>query len=520
MATRVKKTGKLVIPEFPKTIRDEILNYTDDKEHASFIGLVDSTATTKVVMGAKNVSKSFGYMIHVIWRLVNEPCYCAVWARNLSIDIGNTLLPTLRKAINFLKIKHNIDYTDFFDIYSKVAVFRPTGQAIFFANFELVNSFAGLTLNKYDFDICEVIFDEIQQDPKQLGSSAEKIYSEQPNDMELIKQSTIMRTKRKPGQNRSMVFLFNIWDSKHWVCEKYVTPTLPFTKENREKLLSQNYLLARSEGQNCIMMRMSRFYVPKAEIDEEQMREYEKLKIENPKLYDITIAGEPYDQEDNYYIYPFKRFVYDDENIINKNLLVADKIKTDDIELVIDGFDPGLRDKNGFVRVLLTKSFHIIVYYADEISSKRFSNLKRITTTEYILEVTQALNRQCGVADSILAIDSKEDTIIELAIKYISEKNLSISPCKAIKNKNPVFQIDFNISNRAKFLIECFQRGIIKFTFQTQKLLQYIAMQAFDENWKRDEKINSSIYDLVNAFEYSLSLIYPMIITEYQIIEN
>ncbi len=502
------------IPSFPKHIRDEILNYTDNKEHKSYIKCLDSSTTWKLIMGAKNVSKSFGCMIDTIYRIVNEPDYCAVWARNLSIDIQNTIHPCFQKALDFLKVEHNIDLTPFFDIYAKVVVFKPTGQAIFFANFELVNSFAGLTLKKMNFDICDVFFDEIQQNPADLGNELEKIYTKQPADMQFILQSTILRTKRKPNQKRRMVFLFNIYDSNHWVCEKYVQPILPFNKENREKLVEQSYLFAEDEELNCSILRMSRFYVPKSEIDEFQLKEYENLKKENPKLYDITVAGEPYDNQSSSVIYPFRKYIYDENNQIYENLIYTKEFNKEDFQIIVDGFDPGLKDKNGYCRVGLTNDGKVVILFSKEISSKDFSNFKRFTLIQYLLSLITGLNEIYNLEESILAIDSKEDVILELATKYIAENNLNIAPIKAIKNKNPNFIIDFNISNRCKFFLECFQKQIIQFDFSSLALLEYISKQAFDDNWKRDEKINPEIYDLINAMEYAVSIFYQIVIMQ------
>ncbi len=509
-----------VPPVFLKTLRNEILNYTDDKEHQSFTKCLDSPTTNKIIMGAKNVSKSFGCMIETIFRIVNEPDYCCVWARNLSTDIINTVHPCFQKALDFLKVVHNLDFTQFFEIYTKVVVYKPTGQAIFFANFELVNSFAGLTLKKANFDICDVFFDEIQQNPDELGSQLEKIYTKQPADMQFIRQATILRTKRKLGQQRRMVFLFNIYDSNHWICEKYVNKIMPFNQATREELLAKNYIFRESLNQDdpelkkldCSLLRMSRYYVPANEIDEFQRAEYEQLKLENPKLYAITIAGDPYDNQSSSIIYPFKRFILDENNQPYEDLITYEEFNAADYMMIVDGFDPGLNDKNGFCRAGLTNDFQIVILATKEISSNDFSNFKRLTSVEYILAIAEGLNEQEGIKSSILAIDSKDDVIIEFACKYIAENNLNIQPIKAIKNKNPNFVIDFNIQNRSKFFLECFQKGIIKFSEGTLQLLDYMTKMAYNQDFDRQEKINPGIYDLINAMEYAVSIFYQFVV--------
>ena len=249
------------------------------------------------------------------------------------------------------------------------------------------------------------------------------------------------------------------------------------------------------------------------------MKEYEVLKKENPKLYDITIAGEPYDNQSSTIIYPFIDFIYDDNNVINEHLIFNYEIDKFDFLMVVDGFDPGLKDNNGYCRIGVTPNYELVIIDAEEFKSSEFSNYKRFTSLEHILSRIVSLNEFMGLKNSILAIDSKEDTLIEMATKFIAEYNLNIVPVKAIKNKNPNFQIDFNISNRYTFFKQCFERQIIKFTPQSIKLLEYISMQAFSNDGKRDEKINPKIYDLINAMEYATSIIYQLIILN-NIMEN
>ena len=509
--TKQIKTG---IPSFPKHIRDEILNYTDNKEHKSYIKLLDSPKMYKILMGAKNVSKSFGDMINTIWRLVNEPNFNSVWARNISRDIDRTISPNFKKALDFLATNYNIDYFDYFDIYKSVVVFKPTGQAIYFANFEIAQSFAGLTLSKQNFDFCEVVFDEIQQNPDELGDKNFS-YEKQQKDMDFIIQSTVLRTKDKPNQHRHIIFTFNVYDSNHWVCNEYVKPIMPFSDENKQKIIKDTYLYAESDELNCVVMRMSRFYVPRDTISDTQLDYYEKLKLRDPKLYDITVAGEAYDLESTKNINPFKRFILADNNDIKPHLIYNKEINKDDFQMFMDGYDPGLKDSNGFCRIGLTNDFKIVVMFVQEISSKDFSNYKRSTILEYVLSLIVSLNNTIKCDSSMLAIDSKEDVIIELAVKHCLENSLNINVVKAIKNKNKDFPIDFSISNRVNFLKDCFEKQIISFTPNTITLLEYLTKVTFDESWKRNENINPKIYDLINAFEYALSIIYHLVIINH-----
>ncbi len=77
--------------------------------------------------------------------------------------------------------------------------------------------------------------------------------------------------------------------------------------------------------------------------------------------------------------------------------------------MVVDGFDPGLKDKNGYCRAILTTDNQIVIEYSEEIHSKNFTNFARFTTTEFLLARIVALNEYYELDQSILAIDSKED---------------------------------------------------------------------------------------------------------------
>lgn len=511
------KPKQKIVPVFPKHIRDEILNFTDDKEHKSYLKVIDSNYLYKILMGAKNVSKSFGKMIDTIWKIVNVPGFCSIWARNISKDIDRTLSPNFKKAIDFLAVNYGIDFTDYFDTYKNVVVFTPTGQAIYFCNFELVNSFAGITLPKDSFFFGEVVCDEIQQNPDELGDSKNFSYEKQKKDMDFIIQSTILRTKLPPDIHPCIFFTFNVYDSTHWLCENYVKPIMPFSNANREKILKEKYLFAESEELNCCVMRMSRFYVPKETIADLQMQYYEKLKISDPKLYDITIAGEAYDLDSTRTYCPFKRFIFNDENQVYEHLIFKDDMQNtrfikNTFQLFVDGFDPGLRDLNGYCRIGLTKEFKIVVIFTKLVDSKQFKQEAKMTATKHILLLAVALNELLDVDQSVLAIDSKEDVIIDSAMKICLEQEMPINVIKAIKNKNPNFRIDFNIANRMNFIKDCFEQQLIQFTPNCVQLLEFLTQITVDENNTRDEKINPGIYDLINAFEYALSIVYNLVI--------
>lgn len=72
----------------------------------------------------------------------------------------------------------------------------------------------------------------------------------------------------------------------------------------------------------------------------------------------------------------------------------------------------------------------------------------------------------------------------------------------------------FGILDRQIWQVNIFQNELIKFMPNTQMLLKNLAKQvivndpgkSIDKNEKRDESINSEIYDIVNAFEMANSI--------------
>lgn len=509
------------IPAFPKEVRDEILTYTDDKESKVMVNCFDSPTTTKILAGGKGTGKSFAFPCEAVYQLINNPNYNCVIARNLTKDIKRTIKKTLLRFLTFLAFKYGISYLKYFDVFDDRAVFKPTKQEIIFANFQQPNSFAGFDTGNYSFTIYDVFLDEVMQRRTDFSGLTDKeiteFYEEQKENFNYIKQSTILRHAKKDGDNqpRRVFMSMNLWEEDHWVIHDYFNNLMPLGFQNYEALERQHYIFKEDLKKDVSILRLSKFYVPNEDIDDNQKEYYKKLKLENPNLYAVTVLGEAYKEGTNNLVTPFKDYIFDESGSFINDLFFNPKdINNQDLILVIDGWDPGLRDMNGFCRIGITKDYEILVLYVEEIDTKQFANFRRLSTTKFILGKINYLNEIFNFKNSILAIDSKEDTIMEVALKEIIDNGWNVNLMKAVKNKNRDFQIDFSILNRMKFIKQCLEKGIIKFAPQTAKLLEYLAKIVIkkDEDYKRDEKINTEIYDLINAFEYALSVIYHQVI--------
>lgn len=509
------------IPVFPKEIRDQILTYTDDKESKVMVKCFDSPTGTKILAGGKGTGKSFAFPCEAVFNLINNPNYNCVIARNLTKDIKRTIKKTLLRFLTFLAFKYNISYLKYFDVFDDRAVFKPTKQEIIFANFQQPNSFAGFDTGNYSFTIYDVFLDEVMQRRTDFIGLTDKevseFYEEQKENFNYIKQSTILRHAKKEGDNqpRRVFMSMNLWEEDHWVIHDYFDEVMPLGAQNYELLEKQHYIFAENLKKDVSILRLSKFYVPSEDIDDSQKKYYKKLKNENFNLYLVTVLGEAYKENSNNLVAPFKDYIFDETgNFISDLFFNPKDINNKDFIIIIDGWDPGLRDANGFCRIGITKKYEILVLYVEEIDTKQFANFRRLNTTRFILRRINYLNEIFNFKNSILAIDSKEDTIIEVALKEIIDNGWKINLSKAIKNKNRDFQIDFSILNRMKFIKQCLEKGIIRFAPQTIKLLEYLTKIVIkkDEDYKRDEKINPEIYDLINAFEYALSLIYHQVI--------
>ena len=515
--------AKKEIPKFPKEIRDEILNWTDDKEHRSMIKCADSPFETVILAGGKGWGKSFMFPCVAVYNILNDPNYYCVMGRNLKIDIKNTLKATLEEFLGFLHFKYNINLIPFFEINSEEAVFKPTKQKIFFESFNKQSAFAGFNVGSYNGFIGDIFLDEIMQKRSTFSgmtsNDIDEFYRKQEEDFKTIKKGTILRKAAKAGDRKRHIYIScNLWEPEHWIIKKYFDKLMPLGPQNYEELETKHYIYKESDELDCAIMRASKFYVPANSISQEQMKDILDDKQNNFPLYLATTLGEAYLENDLNQERPFKNLIFDGDFIKPDLFFDVNEFNPEKIIAWVDGWDPAIVDKNGFCRIALTDDFKIYVLLAEELDTSKIQQLKRHNTLNLVLNKIIFLNNSFNASESILAIDSKDDAIIEMAMKATIEHNYPIAVAKAIKNKNVNFKIDFSIQNRMKFIYQFISNRIIQFSPACQYLLECLSKIVLDENDpnKRNEKINSQIYDIINAFEYALSVVYKQIILNHE----
>lgn len=160
----------MLIPQkFPIEILEKALHYTDSEKNPAFEAFQGSNFW-EFQTGAKGVSKSFNGAIITIFRIVNDKRFNSIWCRNRYKHIKLTLVPTFKKALDFLAESFNLDYRNFFKFYDEKIFWTfedgGEGRGIYFANWENIQSFQGLTLPKTTFLWGELVIDEPVEDPK------------------------------------------------------------------------------------------------------------------------------------------------------------------------------------------------------------------------------------------------------------------------------------------------------------------------------------------------------------------
>lgn len=538
-----KKT-KLVPPEFTENKFAEILHFTDIKENPSFQAY-KSKAFYKLFCGAKGVSKSFNAMIETIYRIVNEKIFCSIWCRNQYNHIKNTLRPMFEKVLDFLANEHGLDYRPFFDIYANGVYWNfedgGSGRGIFFENWESIQAFQGITLKKSDFRFGEIVIDEPIEDPtdsKANFQQLQEIYALQEEKLPLLLDNTILRQSTPEGFKINVKFCYNIFTTDHFLIQNYHNKIINLVNENGEvnndnleKLIDKKFLqkedLAFKNNTGIIVSMFSKMFVPAKLITNLQIKQWEELKNDNPRLWAITVAGFAFQTEDNLINYFLKNLIFNANGELENRLLpedwdFKDSIKKNKIIAIYDGFDAGKSDKASWCRILLTNTGSLIVYdLIDDLKTKNMPKDQiRALVNDRLIESILKSNEELGINDSEnlpgilknwhITIFTDNDIIAESLNEKMKFKNIKNGICTLAKRRDSKSDM-FGIENRQEWQKWILENDLLFFLPRTHHLLINLAKQAIlSGETKRDETINREIYDTINAFEMASCIAYKI----------
>ncbi len=537
-------------PKFTIEKLAELLHYTDQEVNPTFEAY-KSNSFYKIYSGAKGVSKSFSRMIETIYRIVNENNFCSVWCRNQFNHIKNTLRPMLEKVLYFLAEEHNLDFRDYFYVTNEAAYWKfddnGLDRAIYFQNWEKIQAFQGFTLKNSNFRFGELVIDEPLEDTadsNKLPHELEEIYALQEEKLPLLIANTVLREVAPDNFKINVTFLYNIFTTNHFLIKNYHQEAIKILEEDESinqnvlnELLDNNFIQREnsdfSNGLGIIVTMFSKYFIPKKYFSEMQQKNLDLLKQTNYRLWVITVVGFAFNFEDNKLNYFMKNIIFDDEGNIRKKIKTISKNKfyqyltNQEILGIYHGYDPGIHDNAAFVTVALHKDGRIIVLKVIEdikrlIPQKTYWKNKAIN--EKIVEIISKMNNEVEKylpysysnsnflysKTSVVFCDNHAS--IEALNILFEDKKINCWAIKAVRK--PTQQ--FGIVDRQMWQKNIFENGLINLLPNNEILLKCLAKQVvikdntkpLDKIEKRDESIHPEIYDVVNAFEMSSSLLF------------
>lgn len=530
-------------PKFTEEKLRELLHYTDNPNNPSYDAF-KSRAFFKLYCGAKGVSKSFGRMIETVYRLVNEINFCSVWCRNQYNHIKNTLIPTFQKVLDFLANEHNLDYRPYFEIYSTGAYWTfddgGKGRALFFQNWEKIQAFQGLTLAQRNFRFGELVIDEPLEDTeenKTLNNEIQNIYKIQKNNLNLLLQNTVLREAVEDSFHINVSFLYNIFDTRHFLITDYHNKVLPIVnydtgKVNNEilnKIIKETYIQEEDkdfgDGLGIICTMFSKFFTPKKTISPVQIKFFNELKKENYKKWLVTVAGFGFLETNDTVNYFLKNLIFVKGKEINPNLLSFDdftkicwKLRELDYVAVADGFDAGISDAPSWVRVALRYDGVIEVLDCIPDLRTKLQKVTRDNINEVLLNNIGEWNSKWfdvwrpkhggTIPDPIVFTDN--DILVSVLNQLMKDKDITGVAQMAVRKDTKAFK--FGIISRQNWQKFIFENNLIKFLPSTLPVLEALAKQYIlpgeIKRFEEGDKQNRSIYNIINAFEMACSFIH------------
>ncbi|MDC8962983.1 hypothetical protein [Metamycoplasma hyosynoviae] len=537
-------------PKFTEEKLRQLLHYTDQEANPTYEAY-KSNSFYKIYSGAKGVSKSFSRMIETIYRVVNENNFCSVWCRNQFNHIRNTLRPMLEKVLYYLAEEHNLDFRDYFYVTNEAAYWKyedgGIDRAIYFQNWEKIQAFQGFTLKNSNFRFGELVIDEPLEDTadsNKLPHELEEIYALQEEKLPLLIANTVLREVSPNGFRINVTFLYNIFTTNHFLIKNYHQEAIKILEEDNlinqkvlNELLENHYLQKEntefSNGLGIIVTMFSKYFIPKKYFSEIQEKNLDLLKETNYRLWVITVIGYAFNFEDTKLNYFMKNIIFDEEGNVRKKIKTISKNKfhkylsNGEILGIYHGYDPGIHDNAAFVTVALHKDGRIIVLKVIE-DIKLLIPKNTIWKNKAINEkITQIINKQNKEIEKYLPYGySSKNFLYSKTSVLFCDNHASIEALNLLFEENKIncFAIkavrkptqQFGIVDRQMWQKNIFENNLINFLPNNEILLKCLAKQVvikdstkpLDKIEKRDESINPEIYDVINAFEMSSSLLF------------
>lgn len=201
----------------------------------------------RVVKGGRGSKKSTTTALNIIYRMMQYPLANTLVIRKVFKDHRDSTWKQLKWATQQLGVSHLWD----FKISPLEAIYKPTGQSIYFRGLDDPMSVTSITVDKGH--LCWAWFEEAYQIT---------------NEDDFNKVDMSIRGELPPGYFKQITLTFNPWNERHWLKKRFFD-----VKNENVYAVTTNYLINEFLG-------------------DDDRAIFEDMRINNPRRYKIEGLGE------------------------------------------------------------------------------------------------------------------------------------------------------------------------------------------------------------------------------------
>lgn len=201
----------------------------------------------RVIKGGRGSKKSTTTSLNIIARMMEYPLANTLVVRKVFKDHRDSTWKQLKWATQQLGVSHLWD----FKVSPLEAIYKPTGQSIYFRGLDDPMSVTSITVDKGH--LCWAWFEEAYQIT---------------NEDDFNKVDMSIRGELPPGYFKQITLTFNPWNERHWLKKRFFD-----VEHSNIYAITTNYLINEFLGE-----------------DDRQL--FEEMKIHNPRRYKIEGLGD------------------------------------------------------------------------------------------------------------------------------------------------------------------------------------------------------------------------------------
>lgn len=309
----------------------------------------------RVVKGSRNSKKSVTVSLDLITKMMLYPKANALVVRKVEKTIRQSAFNQLIWAIHHLKVQDFWSWT----ISPLEITYKPTGQKIFFRGFDNPMGITSITVSQGYLTWVWI-------------EEAYEIQSEA--DFDMLDESIRGYSEDIPKQ---ITISLNPWNERHWINERFFkhNPVVKTQYDKNGEVMAETRL-----SEDGSVMAKTTNYKCNEWVDEHDRALFERMKIHNPRRYQVAGLGQ-WGIVDG--------LIY--ENVVERDFDHNEIMRREGV-VSLFGLDFGFNDPTAFIHVLLDMD-KLELYVVDEIYETGMSNrvlANKIITMGYGNEVIRA----------------------------------------------------------------------------------------------------------------------------------